>query len=185
MDVQLGRICFIRGDNDGKYPFNHSVYLEGRNCRVVIDPSCSLQKLTDLKQKDGVDQVWLSHWHEDHMGFLNLFDHCALRISKSDFPPLTDIEIFLDWYGIKEVQLRELWKNIMLNNFNYRPQQEALFLQDEEVIDLGVAFCSGDCHAGTHTGTSVLFLSRRRNSFSRRLRFDLIRSLVWRCLFQH
>lgn len=68
-DVQFGRIRFIRGDNGGKYPFNHSVYLEGKDVRVIIDPSCSLQKLTDLKQKDGVDQVWLSHWHEDHMGF--------------------------------------------------------------------------------------------------------------------
>ncbi len=137
MNVQLGNVRFIWGDNGGKYPFNHSVYLEGKDCRVVIDPSCGLQKLTDLKQKDGVDQVWLSHWHEDHMGFLNLFEGCALRISERDFPPLTDMEIFMDWYGIKEDQLRELWKNIMLNNFNYRPQKEALFLQDDEIIDLG------------------------------------------------
>lgn len=137
MNVQLGNVRFIWGDNGGKYPFNHSVYLEGKDCRVVIDPSCGLQKLTDLKQKDGVDQVWLSHWHEDHMGFLNLFEGCALRISERDFPPLTDMEIFMDWYGIKEEQLRELWKNIMLNNFNYRPQKEALFLQDDEIIDLG------------------------------------------------
>ena len=31
MDVQFGRIRFIRGDNGGKYPFNHSVYLEGKD----------------------------------------------------------------------------------------------------------------------------------------------------------
>jgi len=137
MDVQLGRIRFIRGENDGKYPFNHSVYLEGKDCRVVLDPSCSLQKLTDLKQRDGVDQVWLSHWHEDHIGFLNLFDGCGLRISESDFPPLTDMEIFLDWYGIQEKNLREFWKNVIVNQFNYRPRREALFLQDGNVIDLG------------------------------------------------
>ncbi|MEN6420609.1 MAG: MBL fold metallo-hydrolase [Smithella sp.] len=137
MDVQFGRIRFIQGDNSGKYPFNHSVYLQGDSARVVIDPSCGLQKLSDLKQKEGVDQVWLSHWHEDHMGFLNLFENRVLRISERDFPPLTDLEIFLDWYGIKEIQLREIWKSIMLNNFNYRPRKEALFLQDEEIIDLG------------------------------------------------
>jgi len=138
MAVQLGKIRFIRGDNGGKYPFNHSVYLEGKDCRVVIDPSCGLQKLTDLQQNDGVDQVWMSHWHEDHMGFLNLFDGCTLRISERDFPPLTDMEIFLDWYNIREKEFRELWKNIMLNSFNYRPQKEALFLQDDSVIDLGL-----------------------------------------------
>jgi len=138
MAVQLGKIRFICGDNGGKYPFNHSVYLEGKDCRVVIDPSCGLQKLTDLQQNDGVDQVWMSHWHEDHMGFLNLFDGCTLRISERDFPPLTDMEIFLDWYNIREKEFRELWKNIMLNSFNYRPQKEALFLQDDSVIDLGL-----------------------------------------------
>lgn len=137
MDVQLGKVRFVCGDNGGKYPFNHSVYLEGDNVRVIIDPSCGLQKLSDLKLKNGVDEVWLSHWHEDHMGFLSLFDHCTLRISEKDFPPLTDINIFLDWYGINEDQLRALWKNIMLNNFNYHPQREALFLKDEETVDLG------------------------------------------------
>ncbi|MCX5850078.1 MAG: MBL fold metallo-hydrolase [Deltaproteobacteria bacterium] len=137
MDVQLGRIRFICGDNGGKYPFNHSVYLEGKNARIIIDPASSLQKLTDLKQKDGVDQVWLSHWHEDHISYINLFNNCPIRISERDFPPLTNLEIFLDWYGIKETHLRELWKNVMLENFNYRPKQEALFLQDEKTIDLG------------------------------------------------
>jgi glyoxylase-like metal-dependent hydrolase (beta-lactamase superfamily II) len=137
MDVQLGLIRFISGDNGGKYPFNNSLYLEGKNTRVIIDPSCGLQKLIDLKQKNGVDQVWLSHWHEDHIGFLNLFENCILRISEKDFPPLTDIDIFLDWYGIKDDNLREIWKNVLLNNFNYHPQQKALFLKNEEKIDLG------------------------------------------------
>ncbi len=137
MDARFGRIRFVCGDNGGKYPFNHSVYLKGDNARVIIDPSCGLQKLAYLKQKDGVDQVWMSHWHEDHMAFLNLFKACTLRISERDFPPLTDMEIFLDWYGIKDKLLRDMWQNIMLNNFNYQPQKEAVFFQDNEIIDLG------------------------------------------------
>jgi len=137
MDVQLGRIRFIRGDNNGRYPFNHSLYLEGGDTRVIIDPACSLQKLANLNQKDGVDQVWLSHWHEDHIRYLNLFANCILRISESDFPPLTDIDVFLDWYNIKEAGLRALWKQEMLDNFNYRPKQNARFIQDKETIDLG------------------------------------------------
>ncbi|MDI6742817.1 MAG: MBL fold metallo-hydrolase [Smithella sp.] len=137
MDVQFGKIRFICGESGGKYPFNHSVYLEGGDCRVVIDPSCGLQKMTDLKQKEGVDQVWLSHWHEDHMAFFFLFENSTLRISERDFPPLTDIEIFLDWYGITGEPLRAIWKDIMLNNFNYRPQTEATFFKDKETVELG------------------------------------------------
>jgi glyoxylase-like metal-dependent hydrolase (beta-lactamase superfamily II) len=137
MDVRFGRIRFIHGENGGKYPFNHSLYLEGDKARVIIDPSCSLQKLTDLQKKSKVDQVWLSHWHEDQIGFLHLFENSILRVSERDFPPLTGIDIFLDWYGIEDANLREIWKNVLLNNFNYRPQQEALFLNNEETINLG------------------------------------------------
>ena len=137
MDVQLGKVRFIRGENEGKYPFNHSLYLEGKNARVIIDPSCGLQKLSDLKQKDGVDQVWLSHWHEDHIRYVNLFTDCTLWISERDFPPLTDINVFLDWYGLKEGVLRELWEKEMLEKNNYRPKKEARFIKDDEIIDLG------------------------------------------------
>lgn len=59
-DRQFGRIRFVCGDNNGKYPFNHSLYLQGDRSRVIIDPACSLEKLTRLKD-EGVDCVWLSH----------------------------------------------------------------------------------------------------------------------------
>ena len=137
MDAQFGRIRFICGDNGGKYPFNHSLYLEGDNTCVIIDPSCSLQKLTDLQKKSKVDQVWLSHWHEDHIRYVNLFTDCPLWISEKDFPPLTDINVFLDWYGLKEGVLRELWEKEMLEKNNYRPKKEARFIKDEETINLG------------------------------------------------
>jgi glyoxylase-like metal-dependent hydrolase (beta-lactamase superfamily II) len=137
VDCHFGRIRFICGDNGGKYPFSHSVYLEGKTSRVIIDPSCGLQKLSNLKNNDGVDQVWLSHWHEDHIRYLNLFDDCVLRISERDFPPLTDINIFMDWYGINEDSLRQVWKYVMLENFNYRSKTDALYIKDDEIIDLG------------------------------------------------
>ena len=137
IDAQFGRIRFICGDNGGKYPFNHSLYLEGDNTCVIIDPSCSLQKLTDLQKKSEVDQVWLSHWHEDHIRYVNLFTDCPLWISEKDFPPLTDINVFLDWYGLKEGVLRELWEKEMLEKNNYRPKKEARFIKDEETINLG------------------------------------------------
>jgi len=137
IDAQFGRIRFICGDNGGKYPFNHSLYLEGDNTCVIIDPSCSLQKLTDLQKKSKVDQVWLSHWHEDHIRYVNLFTDCPLWISEKDFPPLTDINVFLDWYGLKEGVLRELWEKEMLEKNNYRPKKEARFIKDEETINLG------------------------------------------------
>jgi len=136
-DRQFGRIRFIRGNNGGRYPFNHSLYIEGDNIRVIIDPASDLEKLKLLKKKEGVDLVWLSHWHEDHIHYLHLFEDCPKWISARDFPPLTDLEIFLDWYGLNETNQRDYWKKVMLEMFNYQPLQTARFIDDDEKIDLG------------------------------------------------
>lgn len=136
-DRQFGRISFICGENGGRYPFNHSLYIEGDAARVIIDPASNLEKLKRLQKKDGVDLVWLSHWHEDHIRYLYLFEDCPKWISARDFPPLSDIEIFLDWYGLEEPGQRDHWKKEMLGTFNFQPQHKARFIEDDEKIDLG------------------------------------------------
>ena len=135
-DRQFGRVRLIFGENGGKYPFNHSLYLQGDKERVVIDPASSLEKLTRLKE-EGVDGVWLSHWHEDHIRYMNRFDGCSVWISERDFPPLADLKTFLDWYGIEEQGARNYWKKEMLETFDYRPRQTARFLRDDQTLDLG------------------------------------------------
>lgn len=135
-DRQFGRIRFIHGENGGKYPFNHSLYLMGERAKVILDPACSLEKLKKIK-RDGIDQVWLSHWHEDHIHYMNLFEESSLWISERDFPPLTDLNIFLDWYAILSDGQRAYWEKIMLEEFDFRPRKNACFLKDDQVIDLG------------------------------------------------
>jgi hydroxyacylglutathione hydrolase len=136
-DRQFGRIQFICGENGGRYPFNHSLYIEGDDARVIIDPASDLEKLKHLKKNNGVDLVWLSHWHEDHTHYMHLFEDCPKWISARDFPPLTDIEIFLDWYGLKETHQRDYWKKAMQEAFSFQPLQSARFIEDDEKIDLG------------------------------------------------
>ncbi len=136
-DRQFGRIRLIYGENGGKYPFNHSLYLKGDRERVLIDPACSAAKLADLRDHDGVDAVWLSHWHEDHIRYIHHFDPCPVWLSQRDFPPLSDLEVFLDWYGLETPHQRGYWEKIMLEEFNYKPLSRAGFLADDAAIDLG------------------------------------------------
>jgi hydroxyacylglutathione hydrolase len=136
-DRQFGRLRFICGENRGKYPFNHSLYIKSDEARIIVDPACSLEKLSRLRDKDGVDMVWLSHWHEDHFHYVYLFGDSPLWISERDFPPLTDIEIFLDWYGVWDEHSRTYWKKVMREKFNFQPKSQARFIRDDEEIDLG------------------------------------------------
>ncbi len=136
-DRQLGRVRFIYGDNKGRYPFCHSIYVEGEKTRIVIDPASSLDKLKLLQQNEGVDAVWLSHSHEDHFAFLYLFENCPVRISPRDYPPLSDINIFLDWYGVEAGSNRESWREMMMQQFRYTPINNGNFFQDGEIVDCG------------------------------------------------
>ena len=136
-DRQFGPIRFIRGENKGRYPYCHSVYIEG--ARVLIDPAASREKLLSLRDEDGVDAIWLSHWHEDHITCLDLFPGRPIWISERDMPPLTDIECMLDWYDIEQDDQRLFWRKAFIERFNYKPRRIDHFLRDGEVINLGAA----------------------------------------------
>jgi glyoxylase-like metal-dependent hydrolase (beta-lactamase superfamily II) len=82
--------------------------------------------------------VWLSHWHEDHIMHLDLFDDLPLWISDKDAPPLSDIEVFLDWYGMESDDYRNYWKTVLQEQFHYKPRRPNQFFKGEEIIDLGV-----------------------------------------------
>jgi glyoxylase-like metal-dependent hydrolase (beta-lactamase superfamily II) len=66
----FGPVRFIPGPNRGKYPYCHSVYIEGAG--ILIDPSADRERLKRLRDEEGVQAVWLSHWHEDHFMHLKL-----------------------------------------------------------------------------------------------------------------
>lgn len=136
-DHQLGRVRFIRGDNKGRYPFSHSLYIEGEKKRIVIDPACNPEKLNILRDTEGLDAVWLSHWHEDHIRYLYLFDNYPLLLSERDFPPLSDINVLLDWCGIETGNYRDYWSKNIREQFHYSSRKNANFIKDGEVIDCG------------------------------------------------
>jgi len=124
-EQHFGPIWFIPGDNKGKYPYCHSIYIEGPG--ILIDPASNRKRLMELKQNPGVKAVWLSHWHEDHFMHLDLFDELPLFISQEDAVRLSDLEIFLDGYGI-EPDARDEWRALAADVFNFRPRKPQAFL---------------------------------------------------------
>lgn len=134
IERSFGPVRFLPGENQGKYPHCHSLYIEGA-C-ILIDPASDRERLKRLRDEEGVKAVWLSHWHEDHITSLDLFEDVPLWISAADAPPLGDLEVFLDWYGMTE-PYRDQWRQEMAAQFNYRPRQPAGFLRAGQVMDLG------------------------------------------------
>ena len=131
-----GPVNFIPGPNSGKYPYCHSLYIQGER-KVIIDPASDREQLQALLDGPGVDLVWLSHVHEDHFMHLDLFKDKELWVGAPDAPALADLDVFLDFYGVLGGEERGFWKEIMLTQFNYQPRSVQRTFQDGEVIDLG------------------------------------------------
>jgi hydroxyacylglutathione hydrolase len=134
-EKHFGPVWFIPGENHGKYPHCHSIYIEGAG--VIIDPASDRKRLLQLRDDPGVKSVWLSHWHEDHFMHLDLFDDLPLYISEPDAPPLSDLERFLDAYGMDNQDDRRHLGSLLNKDFHFRPRQPKKFLVDESVINLG------------------------------------------------
>jgi hydroxyacylglutathione hydrolase len=128
----FGPIRFLPGENRGKYPFCHSLYIDGAG--ILIDPASDRDRLKGLHKNGGVREVWLSHWHEDHFMHLDLFDDLPLLISEPDASRLSDLELFLDGYGIEKEDQRQVWREIVTTQFHFRARKPAGFLQGGQQI---------------------------------------------------
>jgi len=133
-DRSFGPIRFLAGENRGRYPNCHSLYIEGAG--ILIDPASSRERLLRLRAEEEVKMVWLSHWHEDHFMHLDLFDDLPLWVSLQDAPPLADLDVLLKWYGLNEEEKR-FWGPLLLEQFHFRPRKPARYLVDGEIIRLG------------------------------------------------
>jgi glyoxylase-like metal-dependent hydrolase (beta-lactamase superfamily II) len=131
----FGPVRFIPGNNDGKYPYSHSLLIE--EAGIIIDPASDREALEDLRDRGRVRAVWLSHFHEDHFGMIDIFDGLPIWISERDAPPMASMSVFLDWYGIDGMAERDYWQRFMEEQFRYRPRKPSRYFQDGEVIDLG------------------------------------------------
>ena len=131
---QFGPIHFIPGDNFGKYPFCHSLYIEGAG--IIIDPAANRELLADLRRNSEVKAVWLSHFHDDHWLHIDLFDDLPLWISRIEAPPISDFEIFMEWNGLDETEFRDYWRKYYLEECHFRPRTPAGFLQGGDQIRL-------------------------------------------------
>lgn len=126
-EKHFGPVWVIPGENEGKYPCCHSLYIQ--DAGVLIDPSSNRSRLKELRRNNNVRQVWLSHWHEDHFMHLDLFDDLPLFMMEQDAEQLSDLELFLEAYGLEDTYKKE-WRPLLKDVFHFTPRKPDGFLED-------------------------------------------------------
>jgi len=153
----FGPVRFIPGPNRGRYPFCHSVYIEGAG--VLIDPGGDRERLQNLRDTMGVSMVWLSHWHEDHWGHLDLFSDVPLWMSRQDAPALSSVDAFFQAYGMdgpQDARAREQFYPVLLEQFHFAPRTSARYLEPGQTLSLG-SIQVQVIHAPGHTPGNMAF----------------------------
>jgi hydroxyacylglutathione hydrolase len=156
-EQNFGPIRFIPGPNKGRYPYCHSIFIQ--EAGVLIDPGSDRQHLLELQATGAVRTIWLSHWHEDHHTHLDLFPELPLWIGEHDAPPLTDLELMLDWYGLTNPRHRDFFRTSMLEQFHFQPRVADRLLKDGEVLNLGCVTVEA-IHTPGHTLGHLAFFFR-------------------------
>lgn len=131
---RFGPVRVLPGPDRGKYPHCHSLYLDGAG--LLIDPGSERGRLRRLRDEEGVSEVWLSHWHEDHLTHLDLFEDLPLRVSAPDAPMLASVEAFLDGYAMP-ADFRNHWRRVLESEFHFRPRTPSGLLAGGDVLVRG------------------------------------------------
>jgi glyoxylase-like metal-dependent hydrolase (beta-lactamase superfamily II) len=133
---KFGHIHFLPGNNNGKYPFCHSLFVD-TDKPVIIDPASDIEALTKISESRPGISLINTHYHEDHFAFNYLFDGAPFWVPRADAPAFYSMENLFSYYGYVNDQFQEMFKIILEENFHYRERVPDLEFVDGDILDLG------------------------------------------------
>lgn len=149
----LGRAIVLAGEESGRYPHGHSMLVEGREQRVLIDPSLSLAAAEPLP---GVDRVLISHAHEDHLAGVFRYPAAPIHAHEADVDGLRSLDGLMAVYGMAAAT-EARWRHEVVERFHYVPRPDATAFRDGDEFDIGGATLRA-IHLPGHTSGHSAFL---------------------------
>lgn len=133
---KFGNITLIEGKHNGKYPFCHTLLIEG-SVRVLVDPACGRSKMTAVREEGRADVIVATHFHEDHLTYNYLFPEAEIYIHRADAPAIRSVEGFFAHGLDMPAELRGEWANILDERFHFLGWEPARLLEDGDELLFG------------------------------------------------
>ena len=136
--IDLGPVTLLVGKNGARFPYCNSIFI--KEAGLIIDPACGEEAILDLKKRNQVKTICLTHWHEDHFKYHYLLPKANVWMSENDSHPLKNMGNYLEWYGLDPPELkslRDIIKKKMENEIHFKSLTPTRFLRDGDKIDLG------------------------------------------------
>jgi glyoxylase-like metal-dependent hydrolase (beta-lactamase superfamily II) len=131
---RIGAATVLFGPRGGKYPDGNSLLVSGADESLLIDPSLGLWSRRGSLPH--LDQVLLSHCHEDHIAGLPLCPEAVVYVHEQDRIGLQSIEGMLEIYGFS-APVADPWRRALIEQFHYAARPDARDFSGERVFELG------------------------------------------------
>lgn len=105
---EFKNILFIRGARNARYPNSHSILIGD----YLIDTGISKKLLKKVKRQFILNNVLLSHWHEDHISGNSILKDARFYCHERDQAVIEDIDKMYSYYGIENSAAEEELKTL-------------------------------------------------------------------------
>jgi len=116
------QIYLIRGENDGRFPYGHSVLiLEQDKKGTLLDTGCGIDILRNLKQKFLITRIINSHTHPDHCAGNWVFNDTTpeIWVPKEGFLSAGNL-MLLSARFTEQGRLAKYWRKLVHGEMNFR-----------------------------------------------------------------
>jgi glyoxylase-like metal-dependent hydrolase (beta-lactamase superfamily II) len=133
-EFENGPVRILFGDRGGRYPDGNSILVRGERETLLIDPALGLYERPEKLPK--IDRILLTHCHEDHIAGLALFPDTPVELHSLDRSGLDSLDDMMAIYGYGG-GIEEVFREVVVERFRYRPRPDASSFEDGDVFDLG------------------------------------------------
>jgi len=124
-------ITLIKGENQGKFPFSHSILIED-DTTALIDTGCGI---TTLKQVKNIDVVINSHSHPDHTAGNWVFRGLPLQVPEEEANYNSNItKLSIRYAG---VELAHIWRDFVSERMGFQNAEPTNTFHDKDVLNFG------------------------------------------------
>jgi glyoxylase-like metal-dependent hydrolase (beta-lactamase superfamily II) len=153
-DRRYGIVTVLFGDENGKYPDGNALVIDGPDRRLLVDPSLTVAARRGVPGGP-VDQIVVSHAHEDHVAALHLFPDVPVLVHEADRVGVHEgvdglLQIYGYMYGMDEAA-SAAWRDELLERFHVVARPDAATFTDGHVFDLGGGHTATVVHLPGHT----------------------------------
>ncbi|MHA1148675.1 MAG: MBL fold metallo-hydrolase [Promethearchaeota archaeon] len=140
-------IYFVPGQREGKYPYSHSMIIGD----YLIDTGISSGFNRKLRRSFKINNVILSHWHEDHISGNRFFPDATFYAHQEDIPVIENIDKMFEYYQVFEYpEQEELFRSI-LDAMKLKDTNINVILKDNDIINLRNGLKLKVIHTPGHT----------------------------------